>query len=123
MSAVSTRLPEALKTDQQIAIERIMVEAECTRYEAMKTIAWVKKFVCAARRDNYATQYPTDEQLDSGEYGIFDAIMPHGAGAQPGSAHEALEKLVLDPTRDEYSLRHNMDGQGYCEVDILISTP
>lgn len=123
MSAVSTRIPDALKTDQQIAVERIMAEAECTRREALLTINWVKRFVHAARKNDYATQYPTDRQLDSTEYYIFDAIMPHGAGAQPGSAHEALEKAVLDPRRDEYSLRHEMNGEGYCEVDILVSIP
>ncbi len=47
--------------------------------------------------------------------------MSHGTSATPGSAHSAIEAALLDPTRDEFGLRHEMredTSQSFCTVRV-----
>lgn len=98
----------------------------CTAGQAKAMVMWVKGFVNRARTAHYATQYPTTRQMRTPEYRIFDAIMPHGQAATEGSAHDLLQRHVLDPRRDEISLLHDRqhDAPGspeYCTVQVALS--
>lgn len=105
---------------RRVAVDRIVAETGCSRNTAKKTIHWIGGFVERARASEYYTQYPTAGQLCSPLYVVFDKVIPHGKPSKPGSAHEAIERALLDPSCDEFSLRHDMESREYCAVDILV---
>ena len=78
-------------TPHDIAIGKIVAETDCSVALAGSTIAWIDGFVRRAREADYATQYPTNREMNAEEYDIFDAIIPHGSPAVVDSAHEAIE--------------------------------
>ncbi|MGH7240960.1 MAG: hypothetical protein ACREGB_01545, partial [Candidatus Saccharimonadales bacterium] len=68
--------------------------------EAADTIDWVIDLVQDCRDSGYEVVYPTESQMDSLSYTIFDALMPHGQKAyDTGSTADLLAKHVLDPSR------------------------
>lgn len=111
--------------DKAKAVEAIMCEAGCSRKLARRTLAWIESFVEAARSQGYDTQYPTDGQLRSREYRVFDRIMKHGAIPRRASAHAAVEAALLVPSNNEFGIRHNMRDEpgspNYCTVQVCLN--
>ncbi len=116
-------IPTVPKRDQ--VIELIIRETGCSWRLANSTINWVSGFVDEARAGQYATQYPTTRQMRKPEYRIFDQVVVHGGVAAVGSAHEALEALLLRPDLDETTLVHDQrDEPGsprYCVVQVCLN--
>lgn len=124
---------ETVKTPLDIAVDKVVAESDCTPAEAETMITdWLMPIVERSRRTG-GTAYPSDSEMFVGGYGstestrsyaIFDQVMPHGEASAPGSAHEAIEKVVLDPSRDEYGLIHDQTGdrQRHCTVTTKIGT-
>jgi hypothetical protein len=110
---------------REIALRKIRKETGCSRSEAKSTLSWINQFVSLARNQGYAVLYPTDEQMSSREYEIFDMIMAHGATAVPDSAHAAVENVLLNRSAEEISILHDQrDEEGsprYCTVQVCIS--
>lgn len=110
-------------TKRDHAMDLICQETQCLRSAAGNSIDWIAKIVQEARRLDYAPVILTQKQLKSRYYKIFDKVMPHGKSSQPGSAHEAIEAVVLDSNLKEFSLIHNMqspsEGEpGYCNLQV-----
>ncbi len=129
--AASTK--ETVKTPLDIAVDKVVAESGCTPAEAETMITdWLTSIVERSRKTG-GTAYPYDSEMFVGGYGssentrsyeIFDSVMPHGQASTPGSAHEAMENVVLDPSRDEYGLIHDQTGdtQRHCTVTTMIGT-
>src|SRR5579871_3385228 len=102
----------------------IVRETQCSTAHAVSTLDWIEGFIDRARRAGYRVQLPTTDQMATPQYRTFEAIIPHGASSHPGSAHEAVERALLDPSRDEFSLVHNQtDEPGtrhFCTVQVCI---
>lgn len=115
---------ETVQSPTDIAVDKIVAETSCTPQEAASCLGWISGFVEAARCTNYSWQYPTTGQMAGRDYEIFDKIMEHGAVAAPGSAHEAVQAAVLDPSRDELTLTHDdrdeFGSPRYCTVQVAI---
>ena len=105
-------------------LDAIVAEAQCDRGEAGNALAWITDIVDRVRASDYTTYYPKNRQMRGRNYQVFDAIIQHGQASQPGSAHEMVERFVLDPTRDETALFHdNRDEEGspnYCSVQVAL---
>lgn len=109
---------------RRLAIDKIDEETGCGWNLAASTLDWIDSFVQKSRRNEYSTQYPTQRQLLSDQYTVFDVVMPHGHMSKPDTAHAAIERALLDPARDEYGLVHDMrDEHGspsYCTVQVAL---
>lgn len=107
-----------------LAIEAMVRETGCTHPEAEKTLTWIEQFVEASRKSAYESVYPTEDQMCTREYEIFDQIMPHGAASTPGSAHQAIEAALLDLTRNEFTLLHDrrdeLHSPAFCTVQVCL---
>jgi hypothetical protein len=120
LERVGTKDRATLRHD---AVAAIRAEARCTEAQAADTLVWVERFVCAARDQGYGVVYPTPSDMSGPSYYIFHGIVGHGSVARPGSAHEKVELAVLDYSRDEYALRHDVtdDSRHYCTVTVCLS--
>ena len=109
---------------RDVAVKAIVRETGCSSKHAVATLAWIESFVKRSRLSSYRTQFPTDGQLGSPQYATFDKVVPHGAFSKSGSAHEAIERALLDPAQDEFSLVHDMrDEYGsprFCQVQVCL---
>lgn len=96
-------------------------ETGCTERVARGTVSWVGELVERARQGGCdSVVFPTDAEMATTAYRIFDRIAPHGCTATPGSAHAAVEAAVLDPARDETGLVHEQRERRYCEVRVVV---
>jgi hypothetical protein len=121
---LTTRAPTV--DPRRVAIDAIVRETHCSRDLASSTLRWIEDLVVEARKSGQPRQYPSSAQMHSEQYGVFEQVMPHGTIAAPGSAHAAIEAAVLDPSRDEFGLRHeNRDdataARTYCHVTVEMS--
>ena len=122
-----TTAPPRGQTAHELAIELIVEETDCSPQEAQAAITWLERYIDGARQSDYATQYPSADELQDPAYRIVDTIMPHRAYAEPGTAHEAVQTLLLDPDRDEISLVHADDedvepgSPTYCQMRVGVS--
>lgn len=117
------RIPAPVRRND--VVEAIMAEASCTYGQASSALDWIRGFVNRSRLSDYSTQYPTDAQMDTVEYKVFDAIMPHGTAPEPGSAADLVNQHVLDPARGENSLWHDTEydrvgERYYCTVKVAL---
>jgi len=113
------------RSPRLLAIEAIMRETDCSKTRAKKTLDFVFWLVRKARRAQYGLVFPTNRQLASPSYGVFHQVIPHGQYSSPGSAHQAIEDVVLDRSREEVSIYHDMTRDGtlsYCGVQVVIDT-
>ncbi|MDB5176957.1 MAG: hypothetical protein JWN75_625 [Candidatus Saccharibacteria bacterium] len=133
-----SRLDGGAEGKLDIAVQRVVAEVganpdvrDCTPAEARTMITdWLIPIVERSRHTSGKRAYPTDAEMfvDDYEYStptrsyeIFDAVMPHSAESIDGSAHQAIEDVVLDPSKNEYALIHEQTGTpGYCSVATLI---
>jgi hypothetical protein len=104
-----------LATPYDIAVALIQKEAHCKRKQAVGCIEFVTRMLDKARDgsrsfEQVGVYHLTNHDMNQGGYDVMDAIMPHDVSAAPGSAHAALETLLLQP--DEFGLVHsNPTGQ------------
>ena len=105
-------------------LDAIISETGCSRSQAGNALTWITDIVEQARADGYMTYYPTERQMGGRNYRIFDAIMQHGQVSAPGSAHDLVERIVLDPSKDETGLLHDQRDEpgspAYCTVQVAI---
>lgn len=119
---------DVLESPYDIAVKKIVEEAfdetGCTEADAKAAITWLNRYVEAARVDDYAWQFPCTDDMQGIEYKILDVVMQHGAVATAGSAHEALQNALLDPSKGELTLLHDdRDEEGtptYCSFQVAI---
>lgn len=110
------------------AKNRIVRETGCSNTAARRGIRFVTEMAEKARTaarhriDGPGTHHLTGTEINSVGYRIMDQVMKHGAVAAPGSAHEALEQLVLKPEDGEYALMHNNPSgrPEDCEVSLRV---
>lgn len=112
------------KPKKSVVLDAIVAETGCTRSAAGNAIAWIRGLVDRARSAKYGIVYPTTKELQSQNYRVFDTIMPHAQTSEPGSAHALVEAYLLDPSRDETGLIHDMtdtpDNPSYCTVRVSV---
>lgn len=122
-SATVAPVKEPVDT-REAALSAISRESGCDRELAAKTLSWIEDMVTKVRDTGYATYFPTSDELDTEAYAVLETVMPHGQIAAADSAHAAIEAHVLDPTRDEFGLLHDMqDPEGspaYCTVQVAL---
>lgn len=94
------------------AVNLIAAEADCSRRRAVWTLVWVWSLVWAARRHDYAERRMTMVTQWVFPYRQFDKVIPHDSVAIPGSAHYAIETVLLKRRRGELDIRH--ENNGYC---------
>lgn len=109
---------------REVAIKAVVEETSCTRDEAREMIEWLHSIVCDSRRKDYRLHFPRERTLNSSKYVLFEQVIPHSSAAKSNSAHAAIEAYVLDPSKDEFGLRHEMRERGgrfYCTVSVCIN--
>lgn len=118
----------ASSSPREVAVAAIMREAGCSRELACNTIDWLQSVVANVRHQDYEVHFPSTKALQSERYAVLETVIPHDSTAEPGSAHAAIEALVLDPSRDEFGLRHEMrerttqrGHQLYCSIVVSLS--
>lgn len=100
-------------SDSEIAISRIVDETGCTHVEAAACLEFIRDMAQRARvgarpcADRPGTHHLTVKEMSDPCYARMDAIMQHGETARPGSAHEAVQAVVLDPDAGERALIHD----------------
>ena len=110
------------KSALDIAVDKIVAESGCMPAEAETMLTdWLVPILERSREDGGGMTYVYDEEMFDGGHGstaltrsykIFDKVMSHGQGSTPGTAHEAIEKAVLKPELNEFSLIHDQtDGR------------
>lgn len=125
-AAQERRVKEVAPPSQRtVAIRLTMAETGCTEKQAADMIKWLDVYVRRARRTNYRSQYPTDGSMRTDEYRLFEQVIPHGATSREGSAHEAIERALLNPSMDEYTITHegrdDAHSPRYCQIQVAIS--
>ncbi len=126
IKAEHSTAPTQSKSARQLAIEAIMDETGCNKAQANETMLFVESLVAKARKCNYGTVFPTAKQLASDVYDVFHQVIPHGMTSTPGSAHALVEDAVLDRTKDELGLDHDMRpgaSRMFCGVQVRINAP
>lgn len=112
------------KPTRQEVLKAIMTETSCTKSQAGNALTWIIGMVESIRDKAYATHYPSEREMRGRNYYLFDTIMQHGQASTPGSAHDMVERFVLDPSREETALFHdNRDEVGspsYCSVQVAV---
>ncbi len=111
---------------RDIAIRAIILETACLWEEAESTLEWINRFVHECREGGYYPVHPTDADMLGREYEIFDLVVPHDGTAKLGSAHKAIEKALLDPSKDEFALRHfqiKVGSREDCNVEVCVNAP
>ncbi len=110
------------------AKKRIIEETGCSNTSARRAIKFITEMAESARTaarhriDGPGTHHLTGAELETVGYRIMDQIMAHGAVARSGSAHEAVEQLVLKPGLGEFGLMHsNPSGRPEdCQVSLRV---
>lgn len=97
-------------SQHDITVALIQKEAHCKRKQAVGCILFVTTMLERARDGRRSFEqdgvyHLTSHDMNQGGYDIMDQIMPHDVSAAPGSAHAALETLLLRP--DEFGLVHS----------------
>lgn len=135
--AVQPELVTELTAEQKfaIAVDKTVAESGCTPAEATTMIdVWLRKILNRTRTANTHTVWLSDGEMFVGythgarqktrSYQIFEAVIPHDQVSAEGSAHQAIEDAILDPSRDEFSLYHHQTGeeQRHCTVTTSLGT-
>ena|GEM_PF-2887322 len=107
----STTVPTSSPNLREQAIRAIQRETDCSHRQAKRLINWLDQLIHKTRKYNYESYYLTDLELMSPSYELFDTVIPHDQVSTRGSAHELLEKLLLDPTKGELGFTHQMRDQ------------
>lgn len=113
------------KPSRQEVVDLIVRDAGCTPHQAHNVLNWIGMLVETTRCHKNGEHYMTPRQLRSPNYLVFDAIMQHGTAAKPGSAHEGIEKLFLNPSNGEYGIMHDVttrESVRYCTVKVTTFT-
>lgn len=114
--------PESQVTARDTALQAIVTETGCTPVEAEACYGLAARFVDGARTGG-GIMHPDDADMSGREYVLFDKVVPHDAEAAPGSAHEALQVALLDPTKGEQTILHSDLGtppRRFCSVIIHV---
>lgn len=93
------------------------------RKEAGEFLNYMRHVVAEVRRYDGTPFRPYDEDIES-VYGTLDAVMPHGQISTRGSAHDLLERHLLDPSRGELGIMHDRAEDGelvYCAVTVTLN--
>lgn len=122
---MTAMLPEITSDCEEIA-EMINEESDetITAAEVSAMInQWLSPILEEARQQEDRRVTLTDEQLRKREYYVFDLIVPPRAAATPkfaleGSAHEALEDLLLNYDGGELGLAHYRSHDGTVTIRI-----
>lgn len=107
------------------AVKLIVSETSCTSDHAKHTLSFIAKRLAEAR-DCGGTCWMDHSQALCGQYQTFRQVIPHGMPSSAGSAHEAIERALLDSAHGEFGIRHDGDGEDeggfvFCSVEICIS--
>lgn len=113
----ATREEVTTKSPLDIAVDKTVAEAGCTPVEAETMITdWLCPILERSREGGGGMTYVYDEEMFDGYHGstvltksyqIFDSVLSHGETSTADSAHEAIEKAVLKPELNEFSLIHS----------------
>ncbi len=93
------------------------------RKEAGEFLNYMRHVVSSVRRSDGRAFRPYDEDIES-VYDTLDAVMPHGQISTPGSAHDLLERHLLDPSRGELGIMHDRAEEGelvFCAVTVTLN--
>lgn len=120
--------PPPAPDDTAIAISRIVAETGCTEQEATAGLEFIADMAQRARVgtrtcvDEPGTHHLTTKEMRRPGYRVMDLIMEHCERAKPGSAHEAVQNVVLDTAAGERALIHdNPSGKPTdCRVTIRV---
>lgn len=111
---------------RKLAVTKIMGATGCSSDDAEGCLDFIAHMANQARLGVRASRGQTgvyhldDRDMSSGNYPLMDAIMVHGATAEPNTAHAAVQDFVLHP--NESALVHdNPTGQPEdCVVTLSI---
>lgn len=110
-----------------IAVKKVVDVTGCKPGEAHAMIKWLEPIVDRARQSTTCETYPTDAEMRTPEYRLFDTVLGHvqptTTTAPPtDSAAESVCNAVIDPSRGEFGLTHfQRDAYPhYCTVRVLI---
>ena len=110
------------------AVLRVMEETGCSVHDAVASVEFIQQMADLARSGERwstpGTHHLNAEEMSTDAYATMDQIMEHGRVAAPGSAHAAVEALVLNPEAGEIALMHdNPTGRRQdCVVAIRVNS-
>ena len=115
-------------SDQRVIAATVATTHETchTTAEATEMLERLYGFIQRSRQQDYAVVIIPEDEMRTNWYAIFDQVIPHGAMAEPGSAHDAIEKALLDSLKNEVGLVHDLrrssgrDSCEQCEVRICL---
>lgn len=130
VEGVAQAMPVSVKPRMEDVVDAVLAEGLAAglgmdRANAEAFVYWMEDVVADIRRLDYPTHYLTRQELGQ-FHSILNAVIPDDTAPREGSAHEALGRFVLDPSKDEYGLRHSrtpdIEGEpSYCTVEVCIS--
>lgn len=105
-------------------INQICEETGVSEREAGSWLDWVNSIVGNLRLKREPTHYMKTREMER-RHTIMETIMPDGAVAAPGSAHELVQGFVLRPGDGELALTHSREEKfsyTYCTVTVGVMT-
>lgn len=116
--------PISTKPHRNDVIGKIMEETGCDREQADTFLRWIQSTIGGLRSAGKAIHYLTVGEMRR-RHAILNAIAPDDTVAKPGSAHDLVQRFVLNPGRGELALTHSKRTQHhrtYCSVEVGVMT-
>ena len=115
-----------IESERDVLVDAIKAETGASTKKARLFFAWIDNVVDIIRARGFQSHYLTDDEL-AHYHDLMEAVMPDNQAPSPGSAHDLLERYVLEPGRDEFGLRHsksenfNQSSPAYCTVEVHLN--
>lgn len=106
---IGVSLDAPVQREELTLAEAIMAEAGCSKSKAKQLVNFLTKMVTHGRKYEYCPYHLNIRQLHplTGVHAVLDVIMPDDTVATPGSAHDRLNRELLDPARGELAFVHS----------------
>lgn len=116
-------VPSGAVTREELC-QSIVDKTGCTPHKAQRLVNLVGDWLGRARQHPAGVCFPYFEEMDTEEYHLFDAVVPHGAVATPGSVHAKMEGYFLKG--NELAIMHDRVRDSdttpeHCEVALKFS--
>lgn len=103
-------------------LSAIVAEAHIRRSSAGEFLAWLRIVVDVCRSRPAPRKLLSQDEIDR-FHATLETIIPDDTVSAPGTAHDKIERYLLDPAAGELSIKHTKHGVGrarFCSVDVEV---